>query len=56
MDTKGKTRMGFGVTQKGGGLSVLDRETKERVGISAPETGPVIVLKDDKGKDLFKQP
>jgi hypothetical protein len=37
-------------------MSVLDADTKERVGISVPDSGSVIVLKDDKGKDFFKQP
>jgi hypothetical protein len=38
MDTKDITRVGLGVTKNGGGMSLLDENTKEPVGTSAPDT------------------
>ncbi len=44
------------VTKDGGGLTNLDEEGKERLRLVAPETGPVLFMKDGDGKEVFRKP
>lgn len=54
-DAEGRLRVG--VTEaRGGGLTLLDENSKDRLSLSCPDAGAVIAIKDEKGKEMFRKP
>ena len=53
MDEKVKTRVGGGAQQLGSGVTVVYENDKERLTIAGPDSGPVLLMKDEKGNEVY---